>query len=166
MNGLPAIVFLSLGSNVGDKGKNLVDAMNHIRKLHETVLIQSSEIWKTEAWGNRNQDDFMNCAVKIETKLFAEELMEKLGAIEMKMGRTKTEKWGPRIIDIDILFYSDQILETKTLIIPHPEIQNRKFVLVPLNDICPEFIHPVLQKNILTLLAECNDKCDLFHLAK
>ena len=85
--------------------------------------------------------------------------METLIEIEEKLGRVRMEKWGPRIIDIDILFFGELILKTENLVIPHPEIQNRKFVLIPLNEICPELIHPVLKKTISTLLAECNDNC-------
>lgn len=159
MNEQAAIVFLSLGSNMGDKEKNLLNAIHAIRNIPQTVLLGTSKMWTTEAWGKTNQDDFINAVVSIETYQSPELLMGMLITIEEKLGRVRNEKWGPRIIDIDILFFGELILKTEKLIIPHPEMQNRKFVLVPLNEICPELIHPVYKKTIANLLLECDDKC-------
>jgi 2-amino-4-hydroxy-6-hydroxymethyldihydropteridine diphosphokinase len=151
------VVFLSLGSNLGNKNKNLLDAFHSIGNLPGTNLLQSSGIWKTAAWGKTDQDDFLNAAISIETILKPEELLEEIIDIEKKQGRIREERWGPRIIDIDILFYSNQLIHTTSLYVPHPELQNRKFVLAPLNEIAPEFIHPSLHKSISQLLRECSD---------
>lgn len=135
-----AKVFLGLGSNIGDKEKNIHDALSHLSDF--CTIKKMSRLYLTEPVGEVQQDWFLNCCAEIETMLTPEELLVRLKSIEQKLGRTKTVKNGPRSIDIDILFYDDVVVKTKDLIIPHPRIQDRLFVLQPLLDLDPEFIHP------------------------
>ena len=145
------VVYLSLGTNLGDRLANLRKAL---RALAPGVRILSeSRVYETPAWGYEDQPPFLNMAVKAETDLDPHPLLTRLKDLERELGRTPTFRWGPRLIDIDILFYNDLILELPDLIIPHPRLQERAFVLVPLRDIAPDFVHPVLRKTITELLA-------------
>lgn len=118
---------------------------------------RSSAFYSTAAWGNTDQPDFLNQVIVISTKMKADEVLAQILLIEKSMGRIRTVKNAPRIIDIDILFYEKEIINEKDLIVPHPLIQERKFVLIPLNELSPNFIHPVFKKNIHELLANCKD---------
>lgn len=158
MNLLQANIYISLGSNLGDREKNLRDANALLAQLPQTGFVKESKIYTTAAWGKTDQPDFLNQVVAINTSLAPQQLMESLLQLEEKMGRVRNDHWGPRIIDMDILFYGDEVINTLTLHIPHPEMQHRNFVLVPLNEIAPELIHPVLKKSIAQLLTECSDK--------
>ena len=117
-----------------------------------------SHVYKTAAWGKTDQDDFLNVALMSKTNLSPSEVLKQIHIIESKMGRVRVEKWGPRIIDIDIIFYDEKIIKKPDLIIPHPQLTNRNFVLTPLMDICPEYIHPELQLSISELHAKCTDQ--------
>ncbi|MBC7890054.1 MAG: 2-amino-4-hydroxy-6-hydroxymethyldihydropteridine diphosphokinase [Ferruginibacter sp.] len=152
--------YLLLGSNMGKSWQQLQTSIKHLEKKIGKV-IRKSAIYTTAAWGNTNQPDFLNQVIVIETILTAPETLQHILAIEKKMGRIRTVKNAPRIIDIDILFFNKQIIQLKDLIIPHPEIQNRQFVLVPLNELSPRFKHPVLNKNIHQLLAVCTDQLNV-----
>jgi 2-amino-4-hydroxy-6-hydroxymethyldihydropteridine diphosphokinase len=158
MNPLQATVYISLGTNLGDREKNLRDAVDLIIQLPHTSLVKQSKIYTTAAWGKTDQPDFLNRVVAISSALLPQQLMESLLLLEERMGRVRNDHWGPRIIDMDILFYGDEVIDSLTLQVPHPEMQHRNFVLVPLNEIAPELIHPVLKKNIAQLLDECSDK--------
>jgi len=149
-------IYLLLGSNMGNSLEQLTNAIHHIEKK-TGALIRKSGLYTTAAWGNTNQPDFLNQVIVIETKLSAVETLKSILTIEKTMGRVRTIKNAPRIIDIDILFFNREIITAKNLIIPHPEIQNRRFVLVPLNQIAPQLIHPVLKKSIHQLLLLCPD---------
>ncbi len=151
-----AKVYLLTGGNVGDSLRTLQKANGLI---HERVgpIIKSSSVYKTAAWGKTDQDDFLNQVLEVETSLSPEELMDTLLEIEMDLGRKRLEKYGPRIIDLDILFYNELVLESERLIIPHPQIQFRRFVLQPLKELEPELFHPVLKKSIGELLKDCPD---------
>ena len=116
----------------------------------------NSKVYETPPWGYENQPAFLNMAVKCETNLEPESLLKRLKQLEVQLGREQSFRWGPRLIDIDILFYNDLILESESLTIPHPRLHERAFVLVPLADIAPDFIHPVLKKTIKELLAGVN----------
>jgi len=151
-----AVAYLLLGSNIGESKEHLQNAKNNIQDCVGEIEVQSS-IYTTAAWGNKDQADFLNQVIKINTTLSPFDTLEKILNIEQKMGRIRTEKNAARIIDIDILFFSNEIINTDNLIIPHPHIQVRKFVLVPLNEIAPTFIHPVLEKTINELLLQCED---------
>ena len=143
-------VFLGLGSNVGDKEKNIHEALHLISQF--CTIKKTSHLYLTEPVGRIKQEWFLNCAVEIETKINTEELLLILKSIERKLGRKKTVKNGPRSIDIDILFYADSVVKTKNLVIPHPLILERLFVLQPLMDLDPHFIHPTQKKSIQELI--------------
>lgn len=149
-------LFLITGGNIGDRKKNLQNAAEFIEQKIGNI-IQSSSIYETEAWGNNDQSAFYNQVHIIETKLTAETIMKFILKIEKEMGRIRSIKNAARIIDIDILFFNDEIINTTNVTIPHQEIQNRRFVLMPLNELSPEFIHPVLKKSMHELLSICND---------
>jgi len=145
-------IYLLLGSNMDDRKSNLEEA-----KMQLGGVIASSSIYITAAWGNEKQPDFYNQVIKIDSRLSPQALLEDILKVEKNIGRVRLEKWGPRIIDIDILFYKADIINTSTLTIPHPEIQNRRFALTPLAELAPSLVHPVLKKTIVQLLEECKD---------
>ncbi len=151
-----AIVYLSLGSNIGNRRKNIETAIIELEK-NNINPVKLSSLYETEPVGPK-QRKFYNMAGKFNTKLQPKELLKQLKRIEKNLGRIKTFRWGPRVIDVDILFYDKQVIKTKNLIIPHKEIQNRAFVLVPMKEIAPYFIHPVYKKTVSTLLKNivCN----------
>ena len=152
--------YLLLGSNMGNSQKQLNNAIVNIEKKIGKVLRRSG-LYKTAAWGKTDQPDFLNQVVIVETCLNAAQTMQTILSIEAAMGRIRTEKNAPRIIDIDILFFNKEIIREKNLVVPHPAIQLRRFVLVPLNELSPNFIHPVLQKTNHQLLLNCKDKLDV-----
>jgi len=145
-----------LGSNEGDREHLLQGAVEHIGRLAGKPEAISS-IYETEAWGNTNQAPFLNQAVVIQTALQAPDLLAALLSIEDALGRKRGTRWAPRTIDIDILFYGDHIIQDFTLKIPHPEIASRRFVLEPLAELLPSFVHPVHHMDMKTLLALCPD---------
>lgn len=154
-------VYISLGSNRGDRLKHLQDAIDLIFKKIGTIHI-ISKVYNTQAFGFKS-DDFLNCCVFLETELDAKPLIKAVLAIEKTLGRTRSKSAGfeARTIDLDILFFEEEVVNTKTLKIPHPELQNRKFVLQPLNDIASKLVHPKLQKTIAELLETCEDESDV-----
>ncbi|MDE3254383.1 MAG: 2-amino-4-hydroxy-6-hydroxymethyldihydropteridine diphosphokinase [Bacteroidota bacterium] len=151
-----ALAYLLLGSNMGQSKSLLSIAADHIQQKAGPILLKSA-IYESEAWGKEDQDPFLNQVLLIESSLSASHLLHSLLQIELQMGRTRSIKWGARIIDIDILFYEEQQIQLDALTIPHPAIADRRFTLVPLHEIAPDFIHPVHHKSIKTLLLECQD---------
>lgn len=147
--------YLSLGSNIGEREKNLRSAFKEISKLGKTI---GSHIYKTEPWGRSDIPEFLNACVYIETELDIKKLFEKLHSIEDKMGRKRKEKWGSRIIDIDLLLSNQLIFFSLPLTIPHPSLHQRNFYLKPLSEITKEETEPLTGKKIKTLLADCPDK--------
>jgi len=148
-------VYLGLGSNLGDKSANIhraVELLGEISQVH-----QVSSLFKTEPVGNRDQDWFLNCAVEIETALEPRQLLAAALAIEKKLKRVRTIKNGPRTIDIDILFHGRRVVNESGLVIPHPRLHQRLFVLAPLEEICPDFAHPVLAQTVRELLLGLDD---------
>ena len=152
--------YLLIGGNLGDRAAYLAEAINQISAQCGRV-ISTSSIYETAAWGNVNQPAFYNQAVKLVTILSPEALIERLLAIENEMGRVRTEKYGPRTIDLDILMINDIVIDTPTLTIPHPQLHNRRFALLPLQEIAPALHHPVLNKTIHELLLNCLDTLDV-----
>lgn len=150
-------VFLSLGSNVGDRGANLQKALVDLEFWGVRVL-RSSSLYLTEPSGKKDQPDFYNLVVQVKTDRSPEDLLTAIHAIERSFGRERKEKWGPRTIDIDILFYGDSVVDDPALTIPHPHLAVRKFVLVPLHEIASKFVHPILKKTVEELLNECKDE--------
>lgn len=152
--------YLLLGSNMGNSRQLLLQAIKLIKKKIGRVTRQS-KLYATAAWGNTNQPDFLNQVIVVETTLGAAEIIKNILSIETEMGRIRTVKNAPRIIDIDILFFNKEMIREKDLTVPHPEIQNRRFVLVPLNELSPGLKHPVLKKTIHQLLEACPDTLDV-----
>lgn len=150
-------VFLGLGSNLGNRAEYIESAINEIGSLKNTKLIKKASLYETEPWGFKEQPDFINSAVEVETSLSAEELFIEVKEIEQKLKRQNIGRWQEREIDIDILFYGDEIIRTEKINIPHKEIENRKFVLVPMNELAPDFIHPVFDETINGLLNKSED---------
>lgn len=153
-------IFLSLGSNQGDSHENLRETIARIGQQAGTVL-KASSVYRTAAWGKTDQPDFLNQVIGLSTTLAPEELLERTLSIEQSLGRVRKEKWSMRTIDIDILLFNDQVINSPRLSLPHPELANRRFVLVPLNEIAPDHIHPVLKKTIRELLIECPDQLEV-----
>jgi 2-amino-4-hydroxy-6-hydroxymethyldihydropteridine diphosphokinase len=153
---MPHTIYLALGTNLGDRFANLRAA---IAALAPQVRVETeSRIYETPPWGFIDQPAFLNMALRAETDLPPADLLAFLKQLESALGREPTFRNGPRLIDIDILFYDDMVLDTPPLVIPHPRLHERDFVLVPLADIAPDFIHPVLQQSIRTLLdARCSN---------
>ena len=145
-------VCIGIGSNLGDKEKNIIESIWQLRK--KCRIRKISPIYKTEPVGYKNQDWFLNCALEAETKLKPDELLVFLKSIEKRLGRRRVIINGPRIIDLDILFYDGLVLESADLIIPHPRLHDRLFVLEPLNQICPKLVHPILNKTIKRLASD------------
>lgn len=153
-------VYLLLGSNMGDRRRHLSDALWAI-ETRAGVIRRRSSIYETAAWGNTAQAAFYNQAVRITTFLSPPELLAQLLLIEKSLGRERKEKWGERVIDIDILFYGDMIIDTDNLKVPHPELQNRRFALVPMAEIADDLIHPKLFQTIHELLKNCTDTLEV-----
>ena len=148
--------YLLTGGNLGNRLAFLSQAKELLSE-YCGVITAASSFYETAAWGNTNQAAFLNQALEITTTLNARQLIRKILKIEKLMGRIRKEKYGPRNIDIDILLYNDEVHEMPFLKIPHPEMQNRRFALLPLAEIAPGLIHPVFKKSIMELLDDCTD---------
>ena len=148
-------VYLLIGGNVGNRLQNLRHAVEQLSDWG--TVTQQSAVYETAAWGKTEQEPFLNQALELQTTLAPQALINTILHIEEEMGRMRTEKYGPRIIDIDILFFNSEIIREPHLTIPHPEIQNRRFALVPMQEMAPQLIHPVLHKTMRQLLEECPD---------
>ena len=149
-------VFLLLGSNLGTRELFLQQAVQLIEQNIAPVT-KASGIYETQSWGKTDEPDYLNQVVQLKTELPAQILLERILNIEIMLGRKRDVKWGSRIIDIDILFYGDEIINEPGLIVPHPELHNRRFTLEPLEELAPDFIHPVLKKSVLKLKNELKD---------
>ena len=149
-------LFLSLGGNLGNTREIFEGAYPLIEKKIGKISVYSS-IYQTEAWGPILQADFLNQVLLVNTSLKAEACLAEMLEIEREFGRERKERWGPRTLDLDILYYGDQVIAESDLSIPHPRIAERKFILTPLAEIAPTFTDPALRKTMVTLLAECSD---------
>lgn len=148
--------YIGLGSNVGDKEKYLEEAIEKISSENNINLRKKSSFIITKPWGYLDQEDFLNAVIEIDTILEADELMDLLLKFEEELNRERVIKWGPRTIDLDIIMYDEIISSNEKVILPHPRMHEREFVLRPLNEIAPYLMHPVLNKRIFTLLEELN----------
>jgi 2-amino-4-hydroxy-6-hydroxymethyldihydropteridine diphosphokinase len=153
-------VFLLIGGNIGDRLQNLHQAITGLSAVCGPI-IQQSAVYETAAWGKTDQAAFLIQALLLTTSLPAQELITTILSVEEEMGRRRMEKFGPRVIDIDILFFNDEIINEPNLIIPHPQLQNRRFALAPMHEMAPALVHPVLNKTIAQLLAECPDELEV-----
>ncbi|WP_026463796.1 2-amino-4-hydroxy-6-hydroxymethyldihydropteridine diphosphokinase [Adhaeribacter aquaticus] len=152
--------YLLLGGNQGNREYYLSEAINRISLLPGTIG-KCSALYETAAWGVEDQPAFLNQAVKLNTSLTPPELLLGINKIEKDLGRIREIKWAARIIDIDIIYYGNTFYQTESLTIPHPHLQERRFVLMPLVEIAPDFVHPVLLKTNLELLAACSDQLEV-----
>ena len=150
------MIYILLGTNLGNKLSNLSNAIEKLRSF-SLFINRTSSIYKTAAWGNTNQDSFLNQVLEIETNIDPQELLKICLSIEKVMGRIRNEKWEARIIDIDILFYNDLTFTNKALIIPHEFLHKRGFTLQPMAELNPNLMHPVFKKTIRELLDNCED---------
>jgi len=153
-----SIVFLGIGTNLGNRESNLSEAILKIEE-HIGQVLQTSSVYETAPWGFDAENDFLNMAVSVETDHSPAEIMKKITRIESMLGRERNQdRYSSRIIDIDILLYDDLVLNEDGLKIPHPLIHERKFVLAPLCELAPDLIHPVFGKSMSVLLEDCRDR--------
>ena len=150
--------YISIGSNIGDKEENINNSIEKLKEYKEIEVTKIATIIETEPWGYEDQDSFKNTAIEIRTFLNPKELMTILLSIEKKMKRERIIRWGPRIIDLDIIFFDDCITDDEYVTLPHPRMEDREFVLEPLNEIAPNFIHPLNKKRVFRMLEEIKNK--------
>ncbi|MHA8077093.1 2-amino-4-hydroxy-6-hydroxymethyldihydropteridine diphosphokinase [Aquirufa sp. TARAVU-A1A] len=149
-------VFLSLGGNLGNT-QEIFEACYPLIENKVGSILQQSSLYRTAAWGQQDQADFVNQVLLVKTELLPEAILEAIQAIEKDFGRERKVTWGPRTLDLDILFVDQQIIQTANLQVPHPHIQDRKFILIPMQEIAADYEHPVLNKSIAKLLLETKD---------
>lgn len=154
-------VYLLIGGNVGDRRANLRQAVTAIDESCGGHVVRQSAIYETAAWGKTDQQAFLNQALLLSTSFTPTHLLQQILQTEVLLGRIRQERYGPRIIDIDILFFNDDIINDPALTVPHPEVQNRRFALTPLQEIAPGLVHPVLKKSVDQLLQECPDMLEV-----
>lgn len=152
--------YLLTGGNMGNRMDYLTEALS-LLKAQCGEIVQTSSVYETAAWGNTEQPAFLNQVLKLSTTLTARQLMRRILKVEKLMGRVRKEKYGPRVIDIDILLFNSEVHNYTLLKLPHPEMQNRRFVLLPLAEIAPDMVHPVLKKTITQLLQICPDPLEV-----
>jgi len=149
-------IWVGLGSNLGDRKENIARAIEALSSIAEVT--NSSPIYESPAWGYDSDNSYYNSCVEVKSELDAISFLSRIKSLENEMGRTRSENgYADRSIDIDILFFDQEVIETSDLIVPHPRLHERLFVLRPLNDVIPKFVHPIMQKTIEELLALCKD---------
>lgn len=147
------LLTLLLGTNVGDRPDNLLKAMKGLKSLFGDP-VEISSVYETPPWGKTDQDAFLNMALVYTTNIRPTVLLDSILNLEVELGRVRQEKWGPRLIDIDIIFYGNMVYQSDILEIPHPYMHQRKFVLEPMNEIVPNYVHPLLEKTVAQLLVD------------
>ncbi len=157
-------VVIALGGNVGDVSKTLLKACGIIEAEIGDIILQSG-LYQTKAWGKENQADFINQVIVVKTVLSPQKVLALCLNIEASLGRERKEKWGERAIDIDIIFYDDKIINSSALVVPHPLMHKRNFVLIPLNEILPGFVHPVMGKTVGQIKNLCKDKLEVVKIS-
>jgi 2-amino-4-hydroxy-6-hydroxymethyldihydropteridine diphosphokinase len=150
-------IFIGLGSNLGDRAAYLHRALSELGELHQTTVKKLSSVYETEPVGVKDQPKFLNLVAELDSMLRPDDLVRELKEIEHRVGRTLREHWGPREIDLDLLYYGGEMLNETALQVPHPEISNRRFVLVPLKEIAAEFQDPLRHLSVEDLLQRCSD---------
>lgn len=155
-----AVIHLLLGSNIGNRLKQLETAREQVESKIGKIT-KKSKVYETQPWGENEQDEFLNQALEVETKLKPKKVLQKIAEIEKMMEREETYKWGPREIDIDILIYEDEMICEMDLTIPHPFLHERRFTLIPLSEIAPDLYHPIMGASILDLLLDCEDTLEV-----
>ena len=150
-------IFIGLGSNLGDRAKYLRRALSELENLHQTTIKKYSSVYETEPVGVKDQPKFLNMVAELDSKLRPDDLVREMKEIEHRVGRTFHEHWGSREIDLDLLYYGGEMLNETALQVPHPEISNRRFVLLPLKEIAAEFQDPLRHLSIEELLQRCSD---------
>lgn len=156
--------YLSIGSNIGERLKFIEQAVSFLGLCEEIDVVQTSALYETEPWGVKDQNWFLNVAVEINTTLSPQDLLVKCNQIESTLGRNRDveKRWGERTVDIDIIFYGKQIINTDILVVPHTRMHERAFVLVPMLEIAPEFVHPIFNKSMVDLYESLVDVEDVF----
>ena len=154
-------VFVGLGSNIGDRLEFLQKGVLELERTPGLSVTLISSVYETEPVGKKNQRQFLNAAVELSCSVSVSQLYERMKEIERLIGRTPTERWGPREIDLDLLYFDDEVIEGSTFIVPHRESSNRRFVLVPLSEIAPDFIDPAKKCSVRTLLESCPDTSEV-----
>jgi 2-amino-4-hydroxy-6-hydroxymethyldihydropteridine diphosphokinase len=154
-------LYLLLGGNLGNRTAYLAQAREHIAARVGSIT-QSSKIYETAAWGNTEQPSFLNQVLEVQTDLTPEQVLQQVNTIEQELGRVRHEHWGSRVIDIDILFYGQLVLQSQRLTIPHPQLHLRRFTLMPLAEIAAHLVHPVLGQSIYELLEDCEDELEVW----
>ena len=155
-----SITYLLIGGNLGDRFLNLQRASELISEMIGEIQ-KKSAVYETAAWGLEEQPSFLNQVLEVATELSPENLLAEIHFIEGKLERQRLQKWGARTMDIDILFYESQVIDTPNLTVPHPYLHLRRFTLVPLCELIPNFVHPILQKTVGELLEECGDELEV-----
>ena len=151
------IAFIGLGSNIGDKVEHCRKAVSSVLALDNHRLLARSSLYRTQPLGYTAQDWFVNGVIKVETDLRAHGLFRSLKALESSLGRRETFRWGPRMIDLDLLFFDDEQIHSEELVVPHPRLHERQFVLIPLAEIEPYLVHPVFKKTLQELLRQLKE---------
>ena len=151
---------LLLGGNLGDRSSFLTEARQYIA-ARVGKITQHSKLYETAAWGKTDQPAFLNQVLEVKTHLAPDQVLQEINNIEKELGRVRLEHWGARVIDIDILFYDDVVLQTQRLTIPHPQLHLRRFTMLPLTEITPRLVHPVSGKTVEELLKECPDTLEV-----
>lgn len=152
------VAYIGLGSNIGDRAANLKRALDRLKARQGLKVKKASSLYEAEPVGLKGQPWYLNAVVEVETSLSPEGLFKVCQEIETEMGRRRETRWGPRVIDLDILLYGNNIIDEEDLKIPHPRMHTRRFVLVPLAEIAPEAIHPAFKKTVSSLLGELKDE--------